>query len=194
VPQVRVLPGAFFLGENIMAFGSEKRSDSSDYESSSQSFFGKTMRIEGEVTSNEDLTIEGKIKGQLQVSKTLTIGKEGYVDGDISANVVHISGKAEGHLSASKRLVISSEGKYTGNISADTIKVAEGAQIKGTINTEEKIITITEPPTQEVEEEAEPPETMYQFQEKKEPPQEQELKDQDPTKPAEKKEETKTTK
>jgi len=175
-----------------MAFGSEKKTDSSDYGSSSQSFFGKTMRIEGEVTSDEDLTIEGKIKGQLKVSKTLTIGKEGYVEGDISANVVHISGEAEGHLSASQKLVITSEGKYTGNISSDTIKVAEGAQIKGTINTEEKIITETKPSTQaveeEVEEEAEPAETMDQFQEKKESPEEQE-EEQDPTKPGEKKEE-----
>ena len=176
-----------------MAFGSEKKTDSSDYGSSSQSFFGKTMRIEGEVTSDEDLTIEGKIKGQLKVSKTLTIGKEGYVEGDISANVVHISGEAEGHLSASQKLVITSEGKYTGNISSDTIKVAEGAQIKGTINTEEKIITETKPSTQEVEKEAKHAETMDQFQEKKEPPEEQELKEQDPTKPAEKKEEPAAT-
>jgi cytoskeletal protein CcmA (bactofilin family) len=160
-----------FLGENTMAFGTEKKPGSSDYESSSQSFFGKSMRIEGEITSDEDLTIEGKVKGQLQVSKTLTIGKEGYVDGEISAKVIHISGEAEGHLSATEKLVITSEGKYTGNISSDTIKVAEGAQIKGTINTEKKI-TLTKPSTKAVEEEAKPAETIEQFQEKKEPAEE----------------------
>jgi cytoskeletal protein CcmA (bactofilin family) len=171
-----------------MAFGTEKKPDYRDYESSSQSFFGKTMRIEGEITSDEDLTIEGKVKGQLEVSKTLTIEKEGYVDGKISATVVHISGEAEGHLKASEKLVISSEGKYTGNINSDTIKVAEGAQIKGTINLEEGKITLTKPPTKAVEEKAEPAETIDQFQEKKEPPEEQELKEQGLTKPAEKKE------
>ena len=176
-----------------MAFGSEKKPGSRDYESSSQSFFGKTMRIEGEITSDEDLTIEGKVKGQLHVSKTLTIGKEGYVDGKISANVVHISGEAEGHLSASKKLVISSEGKYTGNINSDTIKVAEGAQIKGTINIEGEKATPYKPPIKAVEEEAEPAETIEQFQEKKEPAEEIELKEQDPTKPAEKKEEPAAT-
>jgi len=155
-----------------MAYGSEKRSDSSDYESSSPSFFGKTMRIEGEITSDEDLTIEGKVMGQLQVSKTLTIGKDGYVDGEISAKVVHISGEAEGHLSASEKLVITSEGKYTGNINSDTIKVAEGAQIRGTINTEEKI-TLTKPSTKPVEEKVEPTESIEQFQEKKEPAEEE---------------------
>jgi cytoskeletal protein CcmA (bactofilin family) len=175
-----------------MAFGTEKKPGSRDYESSSQSFFGKTMRIEGEITSDEDITIEGKVKGQLHVSKTLTIGKEGFVDGKISANVVHISGEAEGHLSASEKLVISSEGKYTGNINSDIIKVAEGAQIKGTINTEEKI-TLTKPPAKTVEEKAEPAETIEQFHEKKEPLEEIELKEQGLTKPAEKKEEPTAT-
>lgn len=177
-----------------MAFGSEKKPGSSDYESSSQSFFGKTMRIEGEITSDEDITIEGKVKGQLQVSKTLTIGKEGYVDGKITANVVHISGEAEGHLSASEKLVISSEGKYTGNINSDTIKVAEGAQIKGTINIEKEQITLTKTPTKAFEEQAKPAETTAQFQEKKEPLEEIELKEQGLTKPAEKKEKTTATK
>lgn len=153
-----------------MAFGTEKKPDFRDYESSSQSFFGKTMRIDGEITSNEDLTIEGKVKGQLEVSKTLTIGKEGYVDGKISANVVHISGEGEGHLTVLEKLVISSEGKFTGNITADTIKVAEGAQIKGTINLEE--------------EKTKPAETIEPFQRKKEPPEEKELKKQGPKKPA----------
>jgi len=177
-----------------MAFGTEKKSDSRDYGSSSQSFFGKTMRIEGEITSDEDLTIEGKVKGQLQVSKTLTIGKGGYVEGKISANVVNISGEAAGHLSASEKLVITSDGKYTGNINSDMIKVAEGAQIKGTINIEGEKATPYKPPIKAVEEEAEPAETMDQFQEKKEPPEEKELKEQDPTKPAEKKEKPTATK
>jgi len=171
-----------------MAFGTEKKPDSRDYEASFPSFFGKTMRIEGEITSDEDLTIEGKVKGQLQVSKTLTIGKEGYVDGKISARVVHISGEAEGYLSASEKLVISSEGKYTGSINSDTIKVAEGAQIKGTINLEKEEITLTKPSTKPVEENAKPAETIEQPQEKKTPPEEKELNEQDPTKPAQEQE------
>jgi cytoskeletal protein CcmA (bactofilin family) len=178
-----------------MAFGTEKKPDSRDYESSSQSFFGKTMRIEGEITSDEDLTIEGKVKGQLEVSKTLTIGKEGYVDGKISATVVHISGEAEGHLAASEKLVISSEGKYTGNIKSDTIKVAEGAQIKGTINIEiEEKTTKTKPQAKKVEEKTKPIETIERPTENKEAAEQQEptekkekeLKEQNQTKPAEK--------
>jgi len=123
-----------------MAFTSNKKPDTGDFDdyntstSVSSSFFGKTMKIDGQITSDEDVTIEGKLKGQLKVSKTLTIGKDGYVNGKISASVIQISGEAKGEISASEKLEISSDGQYTGNIQADTIVVAEGAKLKGTIN------------------------------------------------------------
>lgn len=139
-----------------MAFGSEKKPGSGDW--SSGSYFGKTMRIEGEITSNEDITIEGKVDGQLEVSKTLTIGRDGYVKGEISANVVHISGEAEGHIKASEKLEISSQGKYNGDIQSDKIIVAEGALIKGTINLEEEQTNSKEmvKPAKKTKQEAQP--------------------------------------
>jgi cytoskeletal protein CcmA (bactofilin family) len=125
-----------------MAFGTDKKSgDFGGYDSMDStpgSFFGKTMSVEGEITSDEDLTIEGKVDGQLEISKTLTIGKDGYVKGDISAAVVRISGEAEGHLKASQKLEIHSHGKFSGDIKSDVIVVAEGAKLKGTINREDE--------------------------------------------------------
>ncbi|NIM16239.1 MAG: hypothetical protein GTO45_29950 [Candidatus Aminicenantes bacterium] len=170
-----------------MAFGSEKKTGSRDFQgygygsgdSSSGSFFGKTMRIEGEITSDEDITIEGKVSGQLEVSKTLTIGRDGYVNGEISANVVRISGEAEGHIKASEKLEISSEGKYNGNIQSDKIAVAEGAVIKGTINLEEERVNtkemvkpslITDQEAQLEQEQKEQPGPPEKPEEKKETP------------------------
>jgi cytoskeletal protein CcmA (bactofilin family) len=124
-----------------MSFASNKTPGTKDFnpvnappEPVSKSFFGKTMRIEGEITSDEDVTIEGRVNGQVEVTKTLTIGKDGYVNGKISAAVVRISGEAEGFITASEKLEISSDGKYTGNIKSQKMKVAEGAKLKATIN------------------------------------------------------------
>lgn len=148
--------------------------DYSSPASESKSFFGKTMKIEGEITSDEDVTIEGKLKGQLEVSKTLTIGRDGYVDGKISASVVRISGEAEGQIAASEKLEISSEGKYTGNIQADKIVIAEGAKLKGTINMETGEVVPTKNPakkdkkTESTEAFKKPAESTGQEQEKKE--------------------------
>ncbi len=130
-----------------MAFNAAKRSDTSEYGDYSEptavtrSFFSKTMRIEGEIISDEDLTIEGKVNGQLKISKTLTIGKEGFVYGEITAALVRIGGEVEGIVHASEKLEISAGGKFNGHIKAEKIVVSEGAQLKGTINLEENTIS-----------------------------------------------------
>ena len=157
-----------------MAFTATRKDDDREYDysspiSDSRSFFGKSMKIDGEITSDEDVTIEGKLTGQLKVSKTLTIGNSGYVNGKISASVVQISGEAEGEVAASEKLEIASHGKYTGNIQAETIVVAEGAKVRGTINMDVgELIKSKAPATPAKPEEPKEKKTEPKSEEKKE--------------------------
>jgi cytoskeletal protein CcmA (bactofilin family) len=102
------------------------------------SFIGETMVIEADITSVEDIIIEGKVKGNISVSKTLTIGKSGKVKADIKAAVVRIIGEAKGNIIASDKVEILSPGRYTGNIQSQKLVVAEGAILNGNINQEKK--------------------------------------------------------
>lgn len=101
------------------------------------SYLGKTMKIKGKITSDEYLTVEGEIEGNVDISKTLTIGKDGYVNGMINADVVKIDGKAEGNITASRKLEISSAGTFQGTLKSDKLVIEEGAVFKGKVNTEE---------------------------------------------------------
>ena len=108
---------------------------SSSLESVSEpSFIGETMEIEADITSNEDIIIEGKVSGNITVSKTLTIGKSGKVKADIKAAVVRIIGEAKGNIIAADKVEILSLGRYTGNIQSKKLVVAEGAILNGNIN------------------------------------------------------------
>jgi cytoskeletal protein CcmA (bactofilin family) len=102
------------------------------------SFIGETMVIKADITSEEDIIIEGKVKGNISVSKTLTIGKSGKVKADIKAAVVRIIGEAKGNIIASDKVEILSLGRYTGNIQSQKLVVAEGAILNGNINQEKK--------------------------------------------------------
>lgn len=108
-------------------------------ESSSGSFVGRTMKIEGDLYSDEDLTVEGHVKGTIKVSKTLTIGRDGNVSADIEAKVVRIIGTAKGTINATDKVLIMSEGRYSGNIRSEKLVVAEGAILIGDINKEEEL-------------------------------------------------------
>ncbi len=129
-----------------MAFNVSKKHPNSESESdrygsaepASKSYLGKTLEIKGEITSDEILTVEGKIIGNINISKTLNIGKNGFVDGEIKAEIVKIEGRAEGDIQASTKLHISSKGVFSGTIKSDKLVIEEGAVFQGKANMEEK--------------------------------------------------------
>ncbi len=98
------------------------------------SFIGKTMDIKADIVSDEDVTIEGKVTGNIDVSKTLTIGENGVVKADIKAAIVRIIGQAKGTIIASEKVEILSRGRYSGNIDSQKLVVSEGAMLNGNIN------------------------------------------------------------
>ena len=125
-----------------MAFGSDKNvgigsSGGSTSPGASSSYLGKTLKIKGEISSDEYLTIEGEVTGNINITKTLVIGKDGYVDGEITAEVVKIDGKAKGSITASDKLEISSRGNFHGDIKSEKLVIAEGAVFQGNANQDE---------------------------------------------------------
>jgi len=102
------------------------------------SFIGETMNIKANISSDENVTIEGRVTGNINVSKTLTIGRNGNVTADMEASVVRIIGVAKGNIIASTKVEILSQGRYTGNIQAEKLVVAEGAVLNGYINREKE--------------------------------------------------------
>jgi cytoskeletal protein CcmA (bactofilin family) len=98
------------------------------------SYIGESMKIKADITSDENVTVEGKITGNIDISKTLTIGKKGSVKADIKAAVVRIIGEAKGNIVASEKVEILAQGRYTGNIQSQKLVVEEGAILNGNIN------------------------------------------------------------
>ncbi|MCX6580121.1 MAG: polymer-forming cytoskeletal protein [Candidatus Aminicenantes bacterium] len=135
-----------------MVFGSSKKNDKKmkDFtgyqyegapaaeEDTSTSFIGKKMKIEGEIFSEDDLIIEGQVKGTIEANKTLTIGRDGDVIADIHACVVKISGRVRGNITASDKVSILVEGRFNGNIKSPKLVVAEGAILIGDVNKEDE--------------------------------------------------------
>ena len=92
---------------------------------------GKDALIKGELTSKNDMMIEGRVEGTVQGGQRIVIGETGNVHADISATIVSIRGELHGDCTASDKIEITETGKVFGNISAKTIRVAEGATFRG---------------------------------------------------------------
>jgi len=100
----------------------------------------ETVSIKGELNVEEDLTIDGCVKGRIELKDhTLWISPNGKVlDAQIHAGSVIIAGNVTGDISASKMVEIHASGSAAGNIRCPRISIADGARFKGSIDTETK--------------------------------------------------------
>jgi len=95
---------------------------------------GKSISIQGDLTGNEDLVIEGKIKGRIELpNNQLTIGEGGNVHAELNGKSIVIVGQVSGNVNASERLEIHASGVVNGDVRAPRLVVQEGAVINGSV-------------------------------------------------------------
>ena len=96
---------------------------------------GKSVIIKGELSGSEDLIIEGKVNGQIELpDHLLTIGPNGKIKATIHAKSVAVMGHVIGNISASDKINIRENGRVEGDINAPIVAIAEGAQFRGSID------------------------------------------------------------
>ena len=97
-------------------------------------FLGPNVTIEGIVTGNEPVLIEGTVKGQIQLQSDLRIGTKARVEATVHARNVIVEGKLTGDISADERVELVATATVDGNIKAPKIIVAEGARFRGNVD------------------------------------------------------------
>ncbi len=96
---------------------------------------GRSICIRGELTGNEDLTIEGKIEGKVNLQEHhLTIGNAGRIQAEVRARSVTVRGEVVGNIHATEKIEIANSGRVTGDLCAPRVVIAEGAFFKGTVD------------------------------------------------------------
>jgi len=96
---------------------------------------GNTITIQGDVTGDESLVIDGKVDGTVRLKDhDLTVGKSGLVAASVKAKVVRVEGKVTGDLEGTEKVVITKSGRVQGNIVAPAVTLEDGAKFKGSID------------------------------------------------------------
>jgi len=96
---------------------------------------GAKIQINGEISGEENLIIEGKVDGKVSLdAHRVEIGRSGQVNANVTAKVVKIAGKVRGDLMATEKVVISSTGNVHGNIVTPRMTLEDGAIFKGSID------------------------------------------------------------
>jgi cytoskeletal protein CcmA (bactofilin family) len=117
-----------------MAWGS-KGSDNGSVAASSGgalSFIGGEVIINGNVSGQGDLHLDGTIEGDVGC-KTLILGAAGRIKGNISADRATIAGTVEGIVSATT-LTVEKSARITGDLSYQSLSIEPGAQVDGRLS------------------------------------------------------------
>src|SRR5438105_692197 len=95
---------------------------------------GETIRIQGTMTSSEEILVNGELSGQLELTHRLTIGAKGKVEAGVKAKEVIIAGSIKGNVDAAERITLRAGANLVGDVKTAGIVIEDGAYFKGGID------------------------------------------------------------
>jgi cytoskeletal protein CcmA (bactofilin family) len=97
---------------------------------------GKSVLFRGDVIGLEDMAIDGRVEGTIELrDHALTIGPDARIQADIVAKVVTVLGVVIGTITASEAVNIGATGSVEGNITSRRLAMADGAVVRGRVDT-----------------------------------------------------------
>src|ERR1700722_18267165 len=106
---------------------------------------GKSVVICGEVKGGEDLIVDGRVEGTVNLSENrLTIGPSANVAADLSAKDVLILGHVQGNVVASGRVELRAGCIVEGDIRALRLAVEDNAVFRGKVDLTQSVSKGTE--------------------------------------------------
>ena len=97
---------------------------------------GTAIVIKGELTADEDLTIDGLFEGTIDLQgHHLVAAQASHVRAAVTAGTVTVDGHLEGHITADS-VDIGPAANVEANVITRHFAIEEGAHFKGSVNTE----------------------------------------------------------
>ena len=87
--------------------------------------------IEGDIRSDSNIRIDGKLKGTIHTKGRLVIGSSGIIEGEIICENADIEGVFIGKINVNQLLSLKSTAKLTGDIITSKLAIEPGAMFSG---------------------------------------------------------------
>jgi cytoskeletal protein CcmA (bactofilin family) len=95
---------------------------------------GPSILISGKLTGDEDLTVRGRVEGELSLSKTLIVETSGIVKANVAVKNAVVSGVVVGNISATESVELTKEGRMVGDIRSPRVIIVDGASFRGRVD------------------------------------------------------------
>lgn len=105
-----------------------------DLVASGNTVIGPSILINGKLTGDEDLTVRGRVEGELSLTKTLIVEPSGVVKANVTVKNAVVSGVVVGNIQASESVELTQEGRMVGDIRAPRVIIVDGASFRGRVD------------------------------------------------------------
>jgi len=112
-------------------FNKEKASANEKQHASSATLISAGTTLHGDVTSENDLRIDGTIHGNVNSSAKIIIGPSGFVEGHVNGNQADVTGRVVGNIAVKELLQLRGNCNVQGNIQAARLQVDPTATFNG---------------------------------------------------------------
>jgi cytoskeletal protein CcmA (bactofilin family) len=112
-------------------FNKDKNTQSDKLFPNSATLISAGTILKGDLTSENDLRIDGTIHGNITSQAKVVIGPLGFVEGNVEGIQADISGKLVGNVVAKESVQLRTKCQVQGNITADSLQIEAGAIFNG---------------------------------------------------------------
>lgn len=116
-------------------FGSNKKSTPRAKAGAADTLICKQTKITGDISFNGVLYIDGHVKGNITSEEVenslLTIGVNGFVEGEVKVPHIMILGRVKGDVHALEHVELMAESRVEGDVYYQLIEMSMGAEVNG---------------------------------------------------------------
>jgi len=98
---------------------------------SSKNVLNSDVEIKGNIKFSGELSLDGKLDGEIHTDGTLQLGDSAVINGNINAQTVVIRGKVHGNVTVKDKIEIKSKAELFGDIRASKLVIEEGVTYVG---------------------------------------------------------------
>ena len=97
----------------------------------SKNLLSADVEIKGSIKFQSELTIDGKVEGEISSNGVLTVGENAEIKGEIKTKSVTVLGKVHGNITVEERCELKAHAVLYGDLKATRLVIEEGATFVG---------------------------------------------------------------
>lgn len=112
-----------------------------------KSYISGSMTLSGNLETQNNISIDGTVYGDVKSKKRVTLGRKGRIEGNIESKTVVVSGYFKGTITAKRLIDVKAPARIVGDLISDSVRLASGVAIQGNIQAKkiEQLSPETEP-------------------------------------------------